>query len=187
MITDKLIDELKRYVKEHYKLISLSELFPFQAQSKMSDFSKKRRGFIPSTDFGEVADKLSVFVKEKRRYDTFAYALENLREEKGMGEPELYKAAWIDRRLYSKIRNAEKPYKPTKDTALQFAFALKLEEPTFTDFLKNAGFAMSDSSVRDLVFRFCVERRIFDLHDVNAFLLEEKQNVLCKEPREDGA
>jgi hypothetical protein len=187
MITDKLIDELKRYVKEHYKLISLPELFPFPAQSKMPDFSGSGKGIIPGMDFGEVADKLSVFVKEKRQYATFAHTLEKLREEKGMSEPELYKAAWIDRRLYSKIRNAEKPYKPTKDTALQFAFALKLEEPAFTDFLKNVGFAISDSSVRDLVFRFCVERWIFDLHDVNAFLLEEKQNVLCKEPREDGA
>ncbi|MDR3171976.1 MAG: XRE family transcriptional regulator [Treponema sp.] len=185
MITDKLIDELKRYVKEHYKLVSLPELFPFPAKSKSPNFSELGKGIMLDKDFGEVADKLSVFVKEKRRHDTFAHALEKLREEKGMGEPELYKAAWVDRRLYWKIRNADKPYKPSKDTALQFAFALKLEEPEFTGFLKNAGFALSDSSVRDLVFRFCVEWRIFDLHDVNALLLEEKQNVLCKEPRED--
>jgi hypothetical protein len=187
MITNQLIDELKRYVKEHYKLISLTELFPFPAQSKKLDLSEIGSGVMPGSNFGEVADKLSLIVKEKRQYATFAHVLEKLREEKGMSEPELYKAAWVDRRLYSKIRNAEKPYKPTKDTTLQFAFALKLDESAFTDFLKNAGFAMSESSVRDLVFRFCVERRIFDLHDVNAFLLEEKQNVLCKEPREDGA
>jgi hypothetical protein len=187
MITEPLIDELRLFIREHYKLISLPELFPLPAQSQASDFSEVGKGIMFRSDFGKTANKLSVFVKEKRRHDTFAHALDKLREEKDMDDPELYKAAWIDRRLYSKIRNAEKPYKPTKDTALQFAFALKLEEPEFTGFLKNAGFALSDSSVRDLVFRFCVEQRIFDLHDVNAFLLEEKQNVLCKEPREDGA
>jgi transcriptional regulator with XRE-family HTH domain len=184
MITDTLIDELKRYVKEHYKLVSLPELFSFPAQSKTLDLSRVGQGIMPGTKFGEVADKLSVFVKEKRQYETFAHTLEKLRKEKGMSEPELYKAAWVDRRLYSKIRNAEKSYKPTKDTTLQFAFALKLDESAFTGFLKNIGFALSDSSVRDLVFRFCVRQRIFDLHDVNALLLEEKQNVLCKELRE---
>jgi hypothetical protein len=186
MITDELIDELRLYIREHYKLISLPE-FSFPAQSKMPDFSEQRKGIMFRSEFSKTADKLSIFVKKNRSHDTFAHALNKLREEKDMGEPELYKAAWIDRRLYSKIRNAEKPYKPTKDTALQFAFALKLEEPAFTGFLRNAGFALSDSSVRDLVFRFCVGQRIFDLHDVNALLLEERQNVLCKEPKEDGA
>jgi hypothetical protein len=47
--------------------------------------------------------------------------------------------------------------------------------------LGNAGFALSDSSVFDLVIRFCVEHEIFDLHDVNALLLQADQKVLSRE------
>ena len=45
----------------------------------------------------------------------------------------------------------------------------------------NAGYALSNSSIFDLVVRFCVEREIYDLHDVNALLLQADQKSLAKE------
>ena len=62
-----------------------------------------------------------------------------------------------------------------------FGIALKLKPVEFNDFLQNAGFALSDSSIFDLVIRFCVEREIFSLHDVNALLLQADQKTLAKE------
>jgi len=41
--------------------------------------------------------------------------------------------------------------------------------------------AWIDSSIFDLVIRFCVEREIYDLHNVNALLLQDDQKTLAKE------
>jgi hypothetical protein len=176
-ITDDLITELKLYIKERYKLVSFT--FPGRKKNKQQELFEKVQGVKPR-NFSEVSDIMSDFIKEKRDYESFAFSLDNLRKEKDMSPSELYKAAWIDKRLYSKIMTTAS-YRPKKNTAIAFGLALKLKPEEFADFLKNAGFALSDSSIFDLVVRFCVEREIFDLHDVNAFLLQADQKTLAKE------
>jgi hypothetical protein len=101
-------------------------------------------------------------------------------EEKGLSPAELHKRAWIDKRLYSKMMSAGN-YKPAKNTAIAFGLALRLTEEEFAAFLGNAGFALSDSSVFDLMIRFCVEHEIFDIHDVNALLSQADQKMLSRE------
>jgi hypothetical protein len=179
MINDNLIRELKLYIKEHYKLVSFTGIFPAKGRGKKPGIAGKAQG-IRGKDFDEVSDLMTVFVKKNRKLDTFAYALEKLRDEKGLSPAELYKAAWIDKRLYSKIMSTAN-YKPAKNTAIAFGLALKLNSDEFAAFLGNAGFALSDSSLFDLAIRFCVEKRIFDLHDVNALLVQADQKVLSRE------
>jgi hypothetical protein len=179
MVTDNLIDELKLYIKERYKIVSFTNLFPGKKKTGQQTVSKKTKG-ITGKNFGEVTDLMSGFIKEKRDYTNFAHSLDKIREEKGISPAELYKAAWIDKRLYSKIMTTSN-YRPAKNTAISFGLALKLKPNEFTSFIQNAGFALSDSSIFDLVIRFCVERNIYDLHDVNALLLQADQKTLAKE------
>ena len=179
IITDDLVAELKLFIKERYKLVSFAEIFPGKKRAKGKGLSEVSQG-VKGKSFGEVSDLMSGFIKEKRDYESFAFSLEKLREEKGLSPAELYKAAWVDKRLYSKITTTPK-YHPTKNTAIAFGLALRLEAKEFDGFLRNAGFALSDSSIFDLVIRFCVERDIFDLHDVNALLLQADQKSLVKE------
>jgi len=181
MITDNadLLSELKLYIKENYKLVSFPKLFPGSKKAKQIGLRKLAQGVRPDT-FSDVTDLMSGYIKEKHDYESFAYSLEELRKEKGMTAAQLYKAAWIDKRLYSKILSTSK-YKPAKNTAISFGLALKLKPDEFDSFLQNAGFALSYSSIFDLVIRFCVERGIYDLHDVNALLLQQDQKTLVKE------
>ena len=179
MITDKLLAELKLYIKENYKLVSFTSLISGKKRTGKQGISGKAKG-IRGKNFSEVTDLMSGFIKEKRDYETFAHSLEKLREAKGLSPAELYKAAWIDKRLYSKMMTTSN-YRPAKNTAISFGLALKLKPEEFNDFLQNAGFALSDSSIFDLVIRFCVEREIFSLHDVNALLLQADQKTLARE------
>lgn len=72
-------------------------------------------------------------------------------------------------------------YNPAKNTAISFGLALKLNPDEFNSFLQTAGYALSYSSIFDLVIRFCVEREVYDLHDVNSLLLKADQKTLAKE------
>ena len=177
-ITDDLLADLKLYIKEHYKLVSFPDLFP-GSKKKKRDLAEKAQGARPKS-FGEVSDMMSDFIKEERDYESFAFSVDKLRKAKGLSPAALYKAAWIDKRLYSKIMTTA-AYRPAKNTAISFGLALRLQNDEFADFLRNAGFALSDSSIFDLVIRFCIEREIFDLHDVNALLLQADQKTLARE------
>jgi hypothetical protein len=178
-ITENLIAELKQYIKERYKLVSFTGIFSGKKRKQESDIGGIAQG-IRGKDFGEVSDLMSGFVKKNRRYETFAFVLDKLREGKGLSPVELYKRAWIDKRLYSKIMSTGN-YKPAKNTAIAFGLALRLTGDEFAAFLGNAGFALSDSSVFDLVIQFCVKHEIFDIRDVNALLLQADQKMLSRE------
>jgi hypothetical protein len=169
--------ELQEYLKREYKpSSSIFDLFNKKSKPNLSDLAKH----IGPQDFDETTSQMSAFVKKNRSWESFGFALERLREERGLKPAELYHRAQIDKRLYSKILGSSN-YRPKKETAAAFGLALNLSSEEFNEFLKTAGYALSDSSLADLVIRFCVERQIYDLTDVNALLLEAGQKTLSKE------
>jgi hypothetical protein len=181
MITDdlSLLADLNLFIKKHYKLVSFLNLLPaIKKKAEWKGFAKNAES-IRGKSFSDVTDIMSDYINENRDYTNFAFSLDKLRKEKGMSPAELYKAAWIDKRLYSKIMTTAN-YRPAKNTAISFGLALKLKPDEFDSFIQNAGFALSESSIFDLIIRFCVERDIFDLHDVNALLSYKDQKTLAK-------
>jgi|GEM_PF-4506858 len=82
----------------------------------------------------------------------------------------LYTAAHIDRRLYSKIISDEK--RPvSRDTALAFAFALRLNPHKAQELLQSAGHALSPTCDRDIVLTACFENNLFDINEINKILI----------------
>ena len=108
---------------------------------------------------------------------TFQQKLLTLIDAKGYSDPQVYRKANLDRKLFSKIRcNAD--YKPSKLTALALAIALELNLDEATDLLGRAGLALSPSSLTDMIVKYCITNQIYDIYDVNALLYEHDQQLL---------
>ena len=103
--------------------------------------------------------------------ESFQERLFRLIDERGLQDPQVYKRANIDRKLFSKIRcNAD--YSPGKRTVLALAVALELNLDQASDLLARAGFAFSPSSRMDLIVKYCIEHHIYDIIEVNTILFD---------------
>lgn len=109
--------------------------------------------------------EIESFIEQKRK-PTLQKVLFGLIDKKGSTDAEVYKKAGIDRRLFSKIRS-NPDYRPSKNTVIALALGLELRKKETDKLLSSAGYSLSDSETSDLVIQFCIERNIYDLHQVN--------------------
>ena len=107
----------------------------------------------------------------------FSETLLKLIDRTGKKDSEIYKKANVDRKLFSKIRN-NIDYKPSKTTALAFAFALELDIDETKDFIGRAGFALSHSSKFDVIVEYFLINRNYNIYELNEVLFAFDQPLL---------
>lgn len=121
-----------------------------------------------------IDDKFDIL---KSQTKSFSKTLLDFIDEKNMSDVDCYKRANIDRKLFSKIRsNAD--YKPSKNTVLAFAIALKLNIDETNALLESAGYILSQSFISDIVVKYFIEKKKYDINLVNIALNEYKQQPL---------
>ncbi len=103
--------------------------------------------------------------------ETFSENLIRLIDQKGLKDPDVYKKANIDRKLFSKIKN-NKDYKPSKATCLAFAIALELNLDETKDFIGRAGYALSRSSYFDIIIEYFILEGVYDTFEINSVLFK---------------
>jgi len=108
---------------------------------------------------------------------TFVDMLTRYINMKGWRDSKVYKAAQIDRRLFSKIMS-DREYKPAKDTALALAIALELSLQQTNDLLDRAGYTLSHSNKRDVIIEYFIREGVHNLADINEVLYKLDQKII---------
>lgn len=115
--------------------------------------------------------------KSQLVYPTFQEMLMTCIERKGMSNQDFYKAAFLDRKLFSAIKN-NKDYQPKKETAVACCFGLDLCLADSEKLLELAGYKLSLAITWDRVIYYCLKNRIMDIDVVNELLYEQGEKCI---------
>ena len=179
-LSEKLFKSVSSYIDENYiRSKTLDEygtesMYGFRLETRRireqecSDMFVGAAIPMDSDDWGQLLKDLDA---------GFSETLLQLIDRTGKKDSEIYKKANVDRKLFSKIRN-NMDYRPSKTTALAFAFALELDVDETKDFISRAGFALSHSSKFDVIVEYFLVNRNYNVFELNEVLFAFDQPLI---------
>ena len=118
--------------------------------------------------------------------ESFVEMLYRFMEERGISKPsQLYKAAFVSKSAYSKIISGGVG-KPSVETVVGLAFALKLTYEEAVPFFAAAGIALSDASKYDIIVKYFLRHGKYDIWEFNEQLLKYGYTKLIGAEKGDG-
>jgi hypothetical protein len=155
MLQKHILEELQEYLDQHLLITLCEKSAPYMEDSILESISPI---------------ELESFINKKRK-PTLQKVLFQFIDKKSVTDAEIYKKAGIDRRHFSKIRSNPN-YRPGKNTVIALALALELTKKETEKLLSSAGYTLSESETSDLIIQFCLEKKIYDILQVN-FALDQ--------------
>lgn len=184
----KLFSEISEFIDDNYvdeyKECSFADLSAFEVSTPSEEIVQKDSVDAASKMMAPCKAKASRISEKslhgymKTMDKSFAYKLFDLIDKRGMTDVECYKKANVDKKTFSKIKCKPQTYKPSKQTAVAFAIALKLNLDETQDLLASAGLTLSRSFTFDIIIRYFIQKGVYDIFEINEALFEFDQVLL---------
>ena len=181
-LSEKLFQSVASYIDEHY--VESCEQIAFRASEAPSRRRREREvvenmAAMPCyTRPSQAPTKAASLEELLRQTDAgFSETVLKLIDRSGKKDSEIYKKANLSKQHFSKIRN-NPDYKPTKLTAVALALALELDLEQTRDLIGRAGYALTNSSKFDVIIRYFIEQRNYNVVEINLTLYEFDQSLL---------
>ena len=169
-LSEKLFRNVASYIDEHYADTCRMPLYrEMELCERSAPLEKSCSMSMPRA--------MSLDEKLKQLDAGFTETLLKLIDKTGKKDSEIYKKANISKQHFSKIRN-NPDYRPTKPTAIALAIALELDVKAAEDLIGRAGYALSNSSKFDLIIRYFIEEKKYNIVEINMALYEFDQPLL---------
>ena len=173
-LSEQLFQGVASYIDQHY--VDSCELATYGAAPRRQRRRMDRcMEVCESMAMPRPSMSLEDFLKAKD--SGFTQRLRELILEKGLKNSAVYKRANISKQLFSKIIN-DPDARPTKPTAIALALALELDLEGTRDLIGRAGYALTNSSTFDLIIRYFIERKQYNVVEINIALYEFDQSLL---------
>lgn len=173
----KFIDD--RYVEENECCISAIESFERRHSKKLLHTEFAGNPPVMESCLCECNSIDKSLIDYMNNMDkSFAEKLFYWIDKRGMTDIECYKKANVDKKTFSKIKCNPDTYRPSKQTAVAFAIALRLNLDETQDLLAAAGLTLSRSLKFDKIIRFFLHNEIYDVFEINESLFEFDQVLL---------
>ena len=172
-LSEKLFRGVRSYIDEHY----VEEKLRSEIRNRRLE-PRAMREALPMYECAASAPAPRNLKDLIRQVDAgFSQTLLELIDRTGKKDSEIYTRANVSRQHFSKIRN-NPGYRPTKPTAIAFAIALELDLKQTKDLIGRAGYALTNSSIFDVIIMYFIEQGNYDLFEINAALFEFDQSLL---------
>ena len=186
MTRKELLELVKAYVAEHFTREKPTVSYAARRTSSRSESYESPAMMSFFTAKPLIRDFNVDDIVAKNAGETFSQMLLRLVKESGEKPSTIYKRAEVLRQIYNRIVNNVN-YQPSKDTAIAFAVALRLDLSTTKKFLSAAGYALSNAIKRDLIISAFIENqsvlaksKFFNLNTLNEILHDCGQDILPK-------
>ena len=115
-------------------------------------------------------ESLNKFLSQNKT-KSFRELLFSFIDRSGLKDSDVYRKAGIYRRLFSKVRCNEN-YVLCKENILKLCVSLRLNLDDTSKLLESAGYSLSTTNNYDLILRYCIINKIYDIDTVWGYLLD---------------
>ena len=164
-LSEKLFKAVASYIDENYVQQN------FAVKARQREQRRQQRSELLQTESMSLKELLG------QVDDTFSEAVFRWIMKKDLTDPQVYKKANLDRKLFSKIRN-NMDYRPSKITAVAVAIGLELTLEETKELIAKAGYALTHSSKFDIIVEYFIVQGNYNVFEMNEVLFAFDQPLI---------